>query len=94
MHDAENIILSEWTKATLGEVAAGNIGAFSTEDESTDGYYLVRFTSGPYTLADATTLTEFDPPIIVPEGELVVDCEYGILPLCAPSSKMVHTIFS
>jgi hypothetical protein len=52
------------------------VGAFRTEDPDSDGYYLVKWTSTPYRLEEVRKLTEYDPPILVPKGELVADALY------------------
>jgi hypothetical protein len=51
-------------------------GAFRTEDPDSDGYYLVKWTSKPYRLKEARKLTEYNPPILVPKGELVAHAVY------------------
>ena len=53
-----------------------NVGAFQTEDPDSDGYYLVKWTSQPYRLEENRELTEYNPPILVPKGELVADAVY------------------
>jgi hypothetical protein len=57
-------------------VLDGEIGAFRTEDPDSDGYYLVKWSSAPWELQEAIELTKYDPPILVPKEELVVDAEY------------------
>jgi predicted Fe-S protein YdhL (DUF1289 family) len=57
-------------------IKEGKIGAFSTEDEETNGYYLVEWKSEVYTLQEYTILTEFDPPLELEAGKLVVDATY------------------
>jgi hypothetical protein len=55
---------------------AGKYGAFVTDDPKSDGYYLVEWMTPPYTLQDDERLEEYDPPIIIPKGELVCDAKY------------------
>ena len=67
--------------ASIGEMMAerihdGGIGAFPTEDEDADGYYVVDWKSAPYTLQDAVELKEYTPAMRLEAGELVVDAEY------------------
>ena len=57
-------------------IKEGKIGAFSMEDKETSGYYLVEWRSEAYTLQEDTVLTEFDPPLELQAGELVVDATY------------------
>jgi len=42
-------------------VKANQYGAFSTEDEDADGYYIVKWTSDPYTLQEDVELPEYTP---------------------------------
>jgi hypothetical protein len=60
----------------MGEVKEGNIGVFATEDQESDGYYVVRFKSVPYALPCQTKLTGFNPTIVVEERALVADAKY------------------
>ena len=57
-------------------VSEGGIGVFQTEDPDTDGYYLVKWTTYPYTLQEDTLLKEYDPPQLVKAGELVCEGTY------------------
>jgi hypothetical protein len=57
-------------------VQVDNVGAFCTEDPDPDGYYLVKWSSQPYRLEESRELTEYHPPLFVPQGELVVDAVY------------------
>jgi hypothetical protein len=63
-------------KVDLLCVREGENGAFRTEDPDADGYYLVKWTSTPYKLPEARELREYNPPILVPKGELVADAVY------------------
>jgi hypothetical protein len=58
------------------KVEVGSFGTFHTDDPDADGYYLVEWTSVPYTIQDNVELTEYDPPIQIKEGELVCDGNY------------------
>ena len=51
----------------------GKVGAFWTEDPDFDGCHLVEWSSAPQELQEARELTEHNPPILVPKGELVAD---------------------
>ena len=42
----------------------GNVGAFLTEDEDTDSYYIITWTSFPYILQEDKRCTAYDPPMI------------------------------
>jgi hypothetical protein len=58
------------------KVEVGMFGTFQTDDPDADGYYLVEWTSVPYTVQDNVELTEYDPPIQIEKGELVCDGKY------------------
>ena len=53
-------------------VESGKYGAIKTTDTSTNGFYVIMFTSGAYTLQENTTI---DGQIIT-AGELVVNAKY------------------
>ena len=53
-------------------VESGKYGSINTTDTSTDGFYVIMFTSGAYTLQENTTI---DGQIIT-AGELVVKAKY------------------
>ena len=57
-------------------------------DSATTGYYLVEWTSEPYTLQEDTELTEYEPPIRLKAGELVVEAEYFEI---VPRTKLWYT---
>ena len=53
-------------------VKSGKYGAINTTDTSTNGFYVIMFTSGAYTLQENTTI---DGQILI-AGELVVNAKY------------------
>lgn len=73
---AHDIILDTIAEETRDEISIGNIGAFNTDDPEADGYYLVRWTSEPYELEQDEELTDYDPPMKLPAGELVCEGQY------------------
>ena len=67
----------EGVKERMAELVKPNkCGAFSTEDEDADGYYIVMWTSDPYTLQEDVELAEYTPAMKIKAGELVCDAEY------------------
>ena len=60
--DLEKAILIKYADSMSEKLAPGNVGAFLTEDEDTDGYYIVTWTSFPYTLQEDERCTVYDPP--------------------------------
>ena len=55
------------------KVEIGNHGAFATNDPDADGYYVVQWTSDPYTLQDDLPL---ESGTFIPGGEIVCDAIY------------------
>ena len=53
-------------------VESGKYGAINTTDTSTNGFYVIMFTAGAYTLQENTTI---DGQILI-DGELVVNAKY------------------
>jgi hypothetical protein len=76
LFEAQVTILNGIAEEMAEGIEVGKIGAFSTEDEETSGYYLVEWKSEAYTLQEDTVLTEFDPPLKLEAGELVADATY------------------
>ena len=46
------------------------MGAFKTSNCNKHGYYIVKWTGNAYTLQEIYNCHAFDPPVIIPEGEL------------------------
>ena len=57
-------------RAAEDEIEYNNIGSFQTSDSNRPGYYIVQLTGNAYTLQEKYTCHAFDPPVIIPEGEL------------------------
>jgi hypothetical protein len=70
------IYLESLAEEAKKEIRAGKTGAFATEDQDFDGYYLVEWVREPRVLEEPMTLDEYDPPIHLPIGELVCDAIY------------------
>ena len=69
-------VLESMTLRAALEIKSGNIGTFSTTNDETDGYYVVEWVSEPYTIEEDCTLNEYDVPIELCKGELVVKAKY------------------
>ena len=52
------------------------MGAFQTSDCNTHGYYIVKWTGNAYTLQGKYKCHAFNPPVIIPEGELVFPAKF------------------
>jgi hypothetical protein len=70
------MVLESIAERYAEEIQEGNFGAFMTSDPTTDGYYLVQWSSAPYTLQSDSFLDEYDPPLLIRQGELVCDAKY------------------
>jgi hypothetical protein len=57
-------------------VVEDGIGAFLTDDPEVDGYYMVKWTTTPYTLQEDVILKEYTPHIKIDAGELVCNAQY------------------
>ena len=76
IEQAQTIVLESIAERYSEEVQVGNFGAFMTSDMEADGYYVVQWTSDPYTLQADSILDEYDPPLLMRKGELVCDAKY------------------
>jgi len=70
-------VLHHVTSAVAASVELGNIGAIATDDESSDGYYLVEFTGVPYTEQSGSSA-----------GALMCEC-YWLYPI--PGARKWYT---
>ena len=52
------------------------MGAFQTSDKNTHGYYIVKLTGNTYTLQGKYKYHAFNPPVIIPEGELACPAKF------------------
>ena len=67
----DEIVLNGISWATVYEIEYNIIGAFKTSNSSTPGYYIVQRTGNAYNLQEQYICRIFDPPVIIPKGELV-----------------------
>ena len=58
-------ILIKYSDSMSETLVPGNVGAFLTEDEDIEGYYIVMWTSSPYRLQEDERCTAYDPPMIL-----------------------------
>ena len=54
------------------------MGAFQTSDCNKHGCYIVKWTGNAYTVQEKYTYYAFDPPIIIPGGELACTAKFMI----------------
>ena len=64
------LVLNGMTWAAADQIVYNTIGAFHTSDSNNTGYNIVRWTGNAYTLQEQYTCHSFDPPVLIPEGEL------------------------
>jgi hypothetical protein len=74
--EAYMIYIQSLAEEAKREIGAGKTGAFATEDQEFEGYYLVEWVSEPRVLDEPMTLAEYEPPIHLPIGELVCNAIY------------------
>ena len=70
--------LEDLTLQIMKGVKIGNYGAFEKADQNvSSGYYVVKWTSKPYTLQENTQLDDYIPPVTVHAGEFVANLLYA-----------------
>ena len=67
----DELVLNGVTWVAADDIEYNTIGKFQTIDSNTPVYYIVKWTGNAYTLQEQYTCHAFDPPVIIPEGELV-----------------------
>jgi hypothetical protein len=73
---AKSTVLHGIATSVAERIEDGLFGAFLTDDPDSDGYYVVQWTSDPYTLQESIELEEYDPPLHLEAGELVCEARY------------------
>jgi hypothetical protein len=96
LDEAKQMVLHGMATEAAEQIKVGQIGSFLTNDADSDGYYVVEWTSEPYTLQEAVTLEAYDPPLHLEKGELVSDGQYlnkvlGAKQWYTPPSKPLPT---
>ena len=70
------LVLQGMTQASADEIEYNTMGAFQISYKNTHGYYIVKWTVNVYTLQEKYKYHAFDPPVIIPEGELVCPAKF------------------
>ena len=70
------LILHGMTWAGSDDIEYNTIGSSQTINSNTPGCYIVIWIDNAYTLQEKNTCHAFDPPIIIPEGELVCTAKF------------------
>ena len=81
----KELVLQGMSQAEAGDIEYNTMGAFQTSDCNTNGYYTVKWTGNAYTLQEKYKCHAFDPPVIIPEGELVCPAKF-----MTPTIKTSH----
>ena len=79
MEIKDEIFLNGTTWSAAEDIEHNTIDEFKTRDSNTLGYYIVLWTGNVYNLQEQYICHAFDPPIIIPEGELVCTAEFMTL---------------
>ena len=72
----DELVLQDMTQAAADKIEYNTMGEFQTSDCNTHGYYIVKWTGNAYTLQEKYKCHAFDPPVIIPEGELVCPAKF------------------
>ena len=72
----DELVLQGMTQRAAYKIAYNTMGAFQTSDKNTHGYYIVKWTGNAYTLQEKYKCHTFNPPVIIPESELVCPAKF------------------
>ena len=72
----DELFLQGMNQAAADEIEYNTMGAFKTSDCNTHGYYIVKWRGNAYTIHEQYKCHAFDPPVIIPEGELVCTAKF------------------
>ena len=72
----DDIVLQGMTQAAADEIEYNTMGAFKTSNKNTHGYYIVKWTGNAYTLKGKYKCHTFNPPFIIPQGELFIPAKF------------------
>ena len=81
----DELVLQGMPQASADEIEYNTMGAFQTSDCKKHGYYIVKWTGNAYTLMEKYECHAFNPPVIIPEGELVCPAKF-----MTPMKKTSH----
>ena len=76
IEDAQEEVLQGLATMMSESIKIDGVGAFMTGDPDADGYYIIQWTSIPYTLQEDQMLDEYDPPLVIPHSELVCEAKF------------------
>ena len=87
----DEIFLQCMTQEAADDIEYNTMGAFHTSDCNTHGYYIVKWTGNAYTLQEKYECHAFNPPLIIPEGELICPSKFMTPMKKIPIGIMIQT---
>ena len=72
----DDLFLKGTTQAAEDGIEYNTMFAFKNSGCNTHRYYIVKWTGNAYTLQEKYKCHTFDPPVIIPEGELVCPAKF------------------
>ena len=72
----DELVLQGMNQAAADKIEYNTMGDFQTSDKNTHEYYIVKWTGNEYTLQEKYKFHSFDPPVIIPEGELFFSAKF------------------
>ena len=72
----KGLVFNGMTWEAADQIENNKVGVFQTSNSNTTGYYIFRWKGNAYTLQEQYTCHVFDPPVIIPEGELVFPAKF------------------
>ena len=76
MNIKDELVLQGMTQVAADEIDYNTMGDFHTSDCNTRGYSIVKWTDNAYNLQEKYKCHAFDPPVIIPEGELFCPAKF------------------
>ena len=72
----DELVLQGTNQASADYIEYNTMGEFQTSYCNTHGYCIFKWTGNAYTLQEIYKCHAFNPPVIIPEGELVCPAEF------------------
>ena len=76
MNIKDDFVLNGITWSASDSIENNTIVVFQTSDSSTPGYYIFWCTGNAYTVQEKCTFNAFNPPVIIPEGEIAFPSKF------------------
>ena len=85
----DELILQGMTQAAADDIEYKTMCTFQTSDCNTHRYYIVKWTGNAYTLQGKYKCHAFDPPVIIPKGEIFFPAKF-MTPMKKKNSHWYH----